>query len=427
MPARSKAGWARRCANTPTRPASASGSPPSSPTRRSRRTSTRSRWGSAAPPHSSAVRRVRVQRHRPPALRRGLQGGTRPGTARARARGRAGQLAPAAELDLFGQPFDAPAAASGGRSPKFEVRSSKSEARAPATRSLHSRISDRRSPIADGRGQPGTPDPAGAALRTLDDTPHHYELVDTREKLASLVTRLAAQPAFCSTRRLTDWIRKPPGLGIAFQLRGGERLLRAALPGKRPGLAVMRSDDQPPGGARLLRATAQPLAGRLGRASPHQSHPVDEERRRARDGRGPAGPGARARGPARYEGRAQPEFDLLVLQWQGIEVCGPLFDTMIAHALIEPEQRHGMDYCAEVYLGYSPIPIERLIGLRARPSGAWRCAGGRGRRLLAQMRCDRNSGESSFPCSRNEPRNACFTKSRCGTAGHRGHAVRGHP
>ncbi len=56
------------------------------------------------------------------------------------------------------------------------------------------------------------------------------------------------------------------------------------------------------------------------------------------------------------------KFDLSVLKWQGFAVRGKLFDTMIAHSLVEPEQRHGMDYLAEVYLGYTPVPISKLIG-----------------------------------------------------------------
>jgi DNA polymerase-1 len=56
------------------------------------------------------------------------------------------------------------------------------------------------------------------------------------------------------------------------------------------------------------------------------------------------------------------KFDLSVLQWQGVSVRGKLFDTMIAHSLIEPEMRHGMDYLSEVYLGYTPVPISKLIG-----------------------------------------------------------------
>ena len=56
------------------------------------------------------------------------------------------------------------------------------------------------------------------------------------------------------------------------------------------------------------------------------------------------------------------KFDLSVLKWQGVEVRGRLFDTMVAHSLIEPDMRHGMDYLSEVYLGYTPVPITQLIG-----------------------------------------------------------------
>lgn len=56
------------------------------------------------------------------------------------------------------------------------------------------------------------------------------------------------------------------------------------------------------------------------------------------------------------------KFDILVLRKYGVRVAGPLFDTMIAHYLLNPELRHGMDYLAETYLKYKPIPIEALIG-----------------------------------------------------------------
>ncbi len=45
-----------------------------------------------------------------------------------------------------------------------------------------------------------------------------------------------------------------------------------------------------------------------------------------------------------------------------LPVRGKFFDTMVAHSLIEPEMRHGMDYLSEVYLGYAPVPITKLIG-----------------------------------------------------------------
>ena len=50
------------------------------------------------------------------------------------------------------------------------------------------------------------------------------------------------------------------------------------------------------------------------------------------------------------------KFDLSVLKWHGISVRGKLFDTMIAHSLIEPEMRHGLNYMSEVFLGYSALP-----------------------------------------------------------------------
>ena len=56
------------------------------------------------------------------------------------------------------------------------------------------------------------------------------------------------------------------------------------------------------------------------------------------------------------------KYDLQVLQNYGITLQGPLFDTMIAHYLLHPEMRHGMDYLAEAYLNYQTIHIEQLIG-----------------------------------------------------------------
>ena len=56
------------------------------------------------------------------------------------------------------------------------------------------------------------------------------------------------------------------------------------------------------------------------------------------------------------------KYDLLVLSHYGVEVAGPLFDTMLAHYVVQPEQRHNMDLLAEKYLHYRTIPIEALIG-----------------------------------------------------------------
>ncbi len=56
------------------------------------------------------------------------------------------------------------------------------------------------------------------------------------------------------------------------------------------------------------------------------------------------------------------KFDYSVMLQQGIEVEGPLFDTMIVHTLVDPDQRHNMDFLAQSMLGYKPISITTLIG-----------------------------------------------------------------
>lgn len=60
------------------------------------------------------------------------------------------------------------------------------------------------------------------------------------------------------------------------------------------------------------------------------------------------------------------KYDLKVLRNYGLEVKGPLFDTMIAHYLINPDMRHNMDVLAETYLKYSPKSIETLIGKKGK-------------------------------------------------------------
>lgn len=66
------------------------------------------------------------------------------------------------------------------------------------------------------------------------------------------------------------------------------------------------------------------------------------------------------------------KYDIAVLRWYDIEVKGPLFDTMIAHYLIEPDQRHNMDYLAATYLNYKTVSIESLIGKKGRNQGSMR-------------------------------------------------------
>lgn len=66
------------------------------------------------------------------------------------------------------------------------------------------------------------------------------------------------------------------------------------------------------------------------------------------------------------------KFDILVLRKYGIRVAGPLFDTMLAHYLLNPELRHGMDYLADTYLKYKTVPIENLIGPKGKNQASMR-------------------------------------------------------
>lgn len=60
------------------------------------------------------------------------------------------------------------------------------------------------------------------------------------------------------------------------------------------------------------------------------------------------------------------KYDILILKWYDIEVKGDLFDTMIAHYLIQPELRHNLNYLSELYLNYIPVSIETLIGKKGK-------------------------------------------------------------
>ncbi len=66
------------------------------------------------------------------------------------------------------------------------------------------------------------------------------------------------------------------------------------------------------------------------------------------------------------------KYDITVLHWHGLEVKGEMFDTMLAHYLLQPDMRHNMNELAETYLQYRPISIESLIGKKGRNQGSMR-------------------------------------------------------
>ena len=66
------------------------------------------------------------------------------------------------------------------------------------------------------------------------------------------------------------------------------------------------------------------------------------------------------------------KYDILVLKWYNVDIKGRLFDTMLAHYLIDPDTRHNMDVLSENYLGYTPISITSLIGPKGKNQGTMR-------------------------------------------------------
>ncbi len=171
-------------------------------------------------------------------------------------------------------------------------------------------------PETEGAAPKEAPEPAVPShLKTIKDVPHEYHLVTTREERAKLIEKLGRLDSFCFDVETSDLEPKQARLlGVSFSFQ------------PHTGYYVALPDD--------AAATAAIL---------DELRPLFEAERIEKVGH-------------------NLKFDLSALKWNGVTVRGKLFDTMIAHSLVEPEMRHGMDYLSEVYLGYSPVPITRLIG-----------------------------------------------------------------
>lgn len=151
--------------------------------------------------------------------------------------------------------------------------------------------------------------------KTIADVEHTYHLVDTPEKRAALIEKLARQKAFCfdtETTGLNPRTCELLGLAFSFQPHTGY-------------YAPMPED-------------------------PDKNKAVLEEFRGILEN------------PDTEKIGHNLKFDLSVLLWQGIRVLGPVFDTMLAAYVTAPEMRRGMDALSLALLGYEPIKIESLIG-----------------------------------------------------------------
>jgi DNA polymerase-1 len=159
------------------------------------------------------------------------------------------------------------------------------------------------------------PQPIPANLKTIADIPHNYQIVMSPGDRARLIRTLAAANAFCfdtETTSLDTKIARLVGISFAMAPHSGY---------------YVPVPQEPEEARRVL----------------EEFRPLFESERSEKIGH-------------------NLKFDISVLAQHGIHLKGKLFDTMIAHSLVEPDMRHGMDYMSEVYLGYSPVPITKLIG-----------------------------------------------------------------
>lgn len=161
--------------------------------------------------------------------------------------------------------------------------------------------------------------PAFTELKTIHDTKHTYHLVRSDQEVAGLLKELNACKHFCfdtETTSLDVLVAEIVGLSISFKAHEG--------------YYVPFSEN---------REEAQELLNKF--------KPVFENEKIKKTGQ-------------------NIKYDLAILANYGIELKGELFDTMLAHYLIEPDQKHGMDILAEKYLGYKPVSITELIGKKGK-------------------------------------------------------------
>lgn len=145
--------------------------------------------------------------------------------------------------------------------------------------------------------------------RRMSDCNPAYHLCDTPEAITALVHRLAAAPLLClDTETTSTEAMRARLVGMSFAVQGGE--------------------------AWYVPYSAENL---------ERLRPVYEREDTLKIGQ-------------------NLKYDLMVLRNHGVELRGKMADTMLAHYLVSPELHHGMDYLAEVYLNYTTIHIEELIG-----------------------------------------------------------------
>jgi DNA polymerase-1 len=182
-------------------------------------------------------------------------------------------------------------------------------------------------PISSGGGAETNTSQTPQSFKNISNTDHNYQLADTIEKRTSLVRLLNEHSSFCFDTETTGLDANNCELvGLSFSVAKGAAWY-VPLPADQRECRTILSEFKS-----LLE---NPLISKSGQNI---------------------------------------KYDILVLKWYGINIQGELFDTMLAHYLIDPDSRHNMDLLAENYLNYSPISISTLIGNKGKNQGNMRDA-----------------------------------------------------
>lgn len=163
------------------------------------------------------------------------------------------------------------------------------------------------------------PQESVSGLQNLTTTPHKYVLVDTKVKRSDLISKLFMQKSVCFDTETTGLdVFNDDLVGLSFCFTEGEAYYVSLPENKEEAQQVLLE-------FRVI----------------FESDQIEKIGQNIK-------------------------FDLLMLAQYGVELNGKLFDTMIAHYLIQPELRHGMDYLAEIYLKYRTIHFEDIVGSKGK-------------------------------------------------------------
>lgn len=172
------------------------------------------------------------------------------------------------------------------------------------------------------------PEPAetyGAPAKNINNTEHHYELVDTDKKIEELIKILSKEKLISFDTETTNIDANLAELvGMSFSIKPGEGYY-LPCPADQDACKKIISRFEP-----LFADTSKTWVG----------HNI--------------------------------KYDLLVLKWYGIQLVGEIFDTMLAHYVIDPDGKRNMDVLSAQYLGYETVHIEELIGKKGKGQGNMR-------------------------------------------------------